>query len=165
MAKDECNVIEKCSSSVGKGMLSEFEPQFNMLIELKDAEGNIKKSMKLHNTMTSAGKNGIMDQILAAPTLPKAGWMELGTGSPGATLLGAYLAATRIAFTSLTRLANVVTAVATWGPGVGTGAITEAGIFDVVTQNTVNMWCSASFSVINKGASDSLTITWTITGN
>ena len=40
---------------------------------------------------------------------------------------------------------------------------TEAGTFDVVTANTVNMWMSASFSVINKLAADSLAITWTLT--
>ena len=41
--------------------------------------------------------------------------------------------------------------------------LAEAGTFDVVTANTVNMWTSASFSVINKGAADSLTVTWTLT--
>ena len=55
--------------------------------------------------------------------------------------------------------------VGTFDAGVGTGAITEAGVFDVVTQNTANMWMSASFAVVNKGASDSLVITWTLTGN
>jgi hypothetical protein len=52
-----------------------------------------------------------------------------------------------------------------WAAGTGTGAITEAGIFDVVTQNTVNMWCYATFAVINKLATDSLKITWTLTQN
>ena len=55
--------------------------------------------------------------------------------------------------------------VATFAAGVGTGAITEAGTFDVVTQNTVNMWMYSTFSVINKGANDSLQITWTLTAS
>jgi len=58
---------------------------------------------------------------------------------------------------------NVVTMVGDFAAGVGTGAVTEAGIFDVVTQNTVNMWVSASFSVVNKGALDTLSISWTLT--
>jgi hypothetical protein len=127
--------------------------------------GNLKEIRKVHNTVTTAGKNGLMDQILGTPTLAKPGWMELGTGSPAATLLGAYISGSRVALTSKLRTDNVVTMVGDWTAGVGTGAITEAGVFDVVTQNTVNMWMSASFAVVNKGASDSLKITWTLTGN
>jgi hypothetical protein len=55
--------------------------------------------------------------------------------------------------------------VANFAAGTGTGAITEAGTFDVVTQNTANMWMYSTFSVINKGANDSLAITWTLTAS
>ena len=89
------------------------------------------------------------------------GWMAVGTGSPAATLLGAEVA--RVAFDSKTRSGAVITVVATFAAGTATGALTEAGTFDVVTANTVNMWMSSSYSVINKGASDSLVITWTLT--
>jgi hypothetical protein len=134
----------------------------NMHLVLTDENGNVKDERHIHNAVTTAGLQGIADQILASPSLQKMGWMAIGTGSPAATLLGAEVA--RVAFTSKTRGANsIVTSVATFGAGTGTGAITEAGTFDVVTANTVNMWMSASFSVINKGASDSLTITWTLT--
>lgn len=148
-----------------KGMKSEFTPGCNMRIELFDKNGNLKEIRNVHNTVTTAGKAGLMDQALATPTLAKPGWMELGTGTPAATLLGAYVSGSRVALTSKTRNANVVTMVGTFGAGVGTGAITEAGVFDVVTQNTANMWMSASFAVVNKGASDSLVITWTLTAN
>jgi hypothetical protein len=49
------------------------------------------------------------------------------------------------------------------GAGVGTGAITEAGIFNVVTEDTTDLICYSSFSVINKAAGDALVITWTLT--
>lgn len=52
---------------------------------------------------------------------------------------------------------------ATFGAGVGTGAITEAGTFNIVTANTVDMWMSASFAVVNKAAGDSIVATWTLT--
>jgi hypothetical protein len=151
-------------NGVGKNMFENFMPEFNMHIELIDKNGRIKEIREVHNTVTTAGKNGIMDQILASPTLPKAGWMELGTGTGGTTLLNAYIAGSRVALTSKTRNTNVITMVGNWAAGTGTGAITEAGVFDVVTANTVNMWCYATFAVINKTASDSLQITWTITG-
>ena len=47
--------------------------------------------------------------------------------------------------------------------GTGTGAITEAGLFNVVTQNTTDLILYADFAVVNKGAGDSLVITWTLT--
>ena len=49
------------------------------------------------------------------------------------------------------------------GAGVGTGALTEAGLFGAVTANTVPMWFSATFAVMNKGANDTITVNWTIT--
>ena len=134
----------------------------NMHLVLTDDSGKIKDERRVHNAVTTAGAQGIADQILASPSLSKMGWMAIGTGSPAATLLGTEVA--RVAFASKTRGSNaVITSVATFGAGVSTGAITEAGTFDVVTANTVNMWMSASFSVINKAAGDSLTITWTLT--
>lgn len=135
----------------------------NVLIQLFGPDGGLKDERKIHNTVTTAGKAGILDQTLASPTLNKMGWMAVGTGSPGATLLGAEIA--RVAFDTKTRLTNVVTVVATFAAGTGTGALTEAGTFDVVTANTVNMWMSATYAVVNKLAADSLVITWTLTGN
>jgi hypothetical protein len=165
MIKEELNMSDKMSSETGKGLKDSMNPKYNMRIELFDSNGNIKSVRNVHNTVTAAGKAGLIDQIIGTSTLAKPGWMELGTGSPAATLLGAYITDSRVALTSKTRDTNVVTMVGTWGAGVGTGAITEAGIFDVVTQNTANMWNSASFLVINKGISDSLKITWELTCN
>jgi hypothetical protein len=51
--------------------------------------------------------------------------------------------------------------VATFGAGVATGAITEAGVFNALTAGT--MLCRTVFSVINKGALDTLVITWKVT--
>jgi hypothetical protein len=135
----------------------------NVLVELYDGVGRLKDKRLIHNTLTTAGKYGAADQILASPTLPKAGWMEVGTGTGGTTKLNLYIAGSRTALDSKTRDLAVVTMICTFVPGVGTGAITEAGVFDVVTQDTINMWLYASFAVINKVAADSLVITWTLT--
>lgn len=132
----------------------------NVKLTLRGPDGKIKEE-RTANTVTTAGKNGAADQLLASPTLGKPTHMAIGTGSPTATLLGTEI--DRNALTSKTRSGAVVTMVGDWAAGDGTGAITEAGIFDVVTANTVNMWVSASFSVINKGASDTLSISWTLT--
>jgi hypothetical protein len=142
-------------------MKSTLDIKTNMILTLKNKDGKIIDVRKIHNTVTSAGKAGLLDQTLASPTLAKVGWMAVGTGSPGGTLLGTETS--RVALTSKTRSTNVLTLQGDWGAGTATGAITEAGTFDVVTSNTVNMWMSASFSAINKGASDTLSIVWTLT--
>lgn len=134
----------------------------NLTIELFDEKGELKAIRTVHNTVTTAGKAGIMDQILAAPTLAKMGWMAVGTGSPAATLLGTEIA--RVAFDSKLRATNVITVVATFPPGTGTGSLTEAGTFNIVTANTVDMWMSASFGVVTKAAGDTVVLTWTLTG-
>ena len=142
-------------------MEESFKIKGELDIKLFDQYGNLKQELKHHNTVKNAGLYGLLDQTLASPTLAKVGWMAIGTGSPAATLLGTEL--DRNALTSKTRTDAVLTMVGDWAAGDGTGAITEAGLFDVVTANTVNMWCSASFDAINKGASDALQITWTLT--
>ena len=53
--------------------------------------------------------------------------------------------------------------VATFPAGTGTGAITEAGILNASSSGT--LLCRTVFSVINKGAADTLGITWTVTVN
>jgi hypothetical protein len=125
---------------------------------LKDKDGRVKET-RTANTVQSAGKNGIADQILASPTLGKPTHMAVGSGSPSSTALGTEL--DRNALTSKTRSTNVVTFVGDWAAGDGTGSITEAGVFDASSSG--NMWLSASFSVISKGASDTLSISWALT--
>jgi len=49
------------------------------------------------------------------------------------------------------------------GAGVGTGEVTEAGLFNVVTQNTTDLILYDDFSVVNKAVGDSLAVTWTLT--
>jgi hypothetical protein len=129
-----------------------------LVLTLKDKDGIIKET-RTANTVTTAGKSGIADQLLASPTLSKPTHMAVGTGTPSSTALGTE--ADRNALTSKTRSGAIVTMVGDWAAGDGTGALTEAGIFDAAS--TGNMYCSASFSVINKGASDTLSISWTLT--
>lgn len=161
MQKDKSELSDKVSFATGKAIIDGLNPEVNINIRVIDKDGNVKSESNTHNTVTTAGKNGAADQLLASPSLTKLGWMAIGTGSPAATLLGAEVA--RVAFDTKTRSGAVVTVVATFGAGVGTGTITEAGTFDVVTANTVNMWMSATSFTHTKGASDSLVITWTLT--
>ncbi len=91
--------------------------------------------------------------------------MTVGTGTTpaaaGDTTLETEIAGARTALTSTTVAANQVTYVSSFGAGVGTGAITEAGVLNAASGGT--LLCRTVFPVVNKQAGDSMTITWTVT--
>lgn len=138
---------------------SPLQLKANMHLVLRGPDGKTKQEFRTHNTVTTAGKNGVADQILASPSLNKATHMAVGTGTGGTTTLNTEV--DRNALTSKTRSGAVVTMVGTWSAGDATATITEAGIFDAAS--TGNMWCYSSFTGIVKGSNDELVITWTLT--
>ena len=89
--------------------------------------------------------------------------MAIGTGSTAAAAGDSALGsqADRNALTSTTVSGAAITYVASFGAGEGTGAITEAGLFNAASSG--DMLCRTVFAVVNKGSSDSMTITWTVT--
>ena len=113
------------------------------------------------NLVVTAGKNYVADRIKNNSTVMS--HMAIGTGTAAAaagnTALGSESA--RTALTSSTVTDNEIVYVDTFPAGTGTGAITEAGIFNASSGGT--MLCRTVFSVVNKGASDAMTITWTVT--
>jgi hypothetical protein len=86
---------------------------------LRGSDGRIKARRKTKNIITTVGRNSIVDNLLASPTLGN-------------------LAA-----------------------GTATGALQEAGIWDALTAGT--LWARGTYTTINKGASDTLQVTWTWT--
>lgn len=146
--------------ALGKFAPRRFGIPLHVLIEVRDSKtGELRDRRRIFNTVTTAGKAGIADQILASPTLGKPTHMAVGTGTGGTTALNSET--DRNALTSKNRSGAVVTMVGDWAAGDATAALTEAGVFDAGA--TGNMWLYTTFSVINKGASDTLTITWTLT--
>ena len=135
-------------------------------IVLTDAFGAVKEQREVDNLVVTVGKNYIASRMKDA-TATAMSHMAVGTTSTAAavgdTTLGAEIASSRTALTSTTVTTNSVAYVCTFGTGVGTGAVVEAGIFNAASAGT--MLCRTVFSVINKGASDTLTITWTVTVN
>lgn len=130
-----------------------------LTIRLIGADGVEKERHVVRNTVTTAGKQGAADQLLASPSLGKPTHMAIGTGTPGATALGTEVA--RSALTSKSRSGAVVTAIGDFAAGTGTGTITEVALFDASSSG--NMWSSAtSFSTI-KGATDALQISYALT--
>jgi len=114
------------------------------------------------NLVVTAGKNFVAsrmkDTSKAAMT-----HMSVGTGTTAAAAGNTTLVSEtdRNALTSTTVTNNEIAYVATWAAGDATAALTEAGIFNASSGG--DMLCRTVFSVVNKGASDSMTITWTVT--
>ncbi len=133
-------------------------------ITVTNPEGNVKQEVVVPNLVVTVGKNFIASRMKDA-TATAMTHMAIGTGTTAAaagdTTLGTE--AGRVALTSTTVTANAVAYVATFPAGTGTGAITEAGIFNASSSGT--LLCRTVFSVINKGAADTLGITWTVTVN
>ena len=130
-------------------------------IVLRDKDGNIKENRTVPNLVVTVGKNFIASRMVGTSSAVMS-HMALGTnnGAPNAghtTLLGELARAVLVSGTSLT---NVVTYSALFAAGVGTGALTEAGIFNAASAGT--MIARTTFAPVSKEADDSLTINWQI---
>lgn len=117
------------------------------------------------NLVVTAGKGYIASRMKDTGSPTQMTHMAIGTGTvaaaAGDTTLGTEAARVALGTAGGTVAANVVTYSATFGAGTGTGAITEAGLFNAASSGT--LLCRTVFSAVNKGASDSLSITWTVT--
>ena len=132
-------------------------------LTLTKPDGNIHETV-VPNIVVTDGKEYIASRMKDA-TATAMSHMAIGTDSTAAAAGDATLGteAGRVSLTSTTVTSNAVAYVATFGAGTGTGAITEAGIFNAASSGT--LLCRTVFSVINKGAADTLGITWTVTVN
>jgi hypothetical protein len=136
----------------------------DLKIVLTDENGQIKHEQEVKNLVVTVGKNFIASRMKDT-TDTAMSHMAIGSGTTAAavgdTALGNQLG--RVSLTSTTVTTNNVAYVATFPAGTGTGAVTEAGLFNASSSGT--LLCRTVFSVINKGAADTLGITWTVTVN
>jgi hypothetical protein len=117
---------------------------------------------EIPNVVVTDGKGYVASRMKDA-TATAMSHMAIGTDSTAAAASDSALGSEsgRVSLTSTTVTNNEVEYVATFGAGTGTGAITEAGILNASSSGT--LLCRTVFSVVNKGAADSMTITWTVT--
>lgn len=134
----------------------------SLRVVVTGADGQVKSEVDLKNLVVTVGKNFVASRMVgtAANVMSH---MAIGSGTTAAaagdTALGSELG--RVALGSGTATTNVVTYTATFPAGTGTGAVTEAGILNASSAGT--LLCRTVFSVINKGASDAMSVTWTVT--
>ena len=119
---------------------------------------------EIDNLVVTTGKGYVASRMKDASATAMS-HMAIGTSSTAAaagdTALGSESA--RVALTSTTVSGADVVYVATFGAGVGTATLTEAAILNASSSGT--MLCRTVYGTITKGASDSMTITWTVTAS
>tara|TARA_Y100000356_G_scaffold133094_1_gene139591 strand:+ start:8237 stop:8695 length:459 start_codon:yes stop_codon:yes gene_type:complete len=135
-------------------------------IVLKDKAGNIKDERNVKNLVVNKGLEYIASRMKDTSKSVMS-HMALGSGTTSAaasqtdlvTLLGSReaLDSTTISGTNNEKIVYV----AAFEAGDATGAVTEAGIFNAATSG--DMLCRTVFSVVNKAADDTMSVTWTIT--
>ena len=147
--------------------------QFNEDIKAKgqvtitktNEQGVVTESFTVPNLVVTTGKIYIAGKMIAttADTPVHMSHMGIGTGTgtpaDGDTALGNQTG--RVLLSGNLQENNSITYTATFPAGTGTGAITEAGIFNASTNGT--MLCRTVFPVVNKQAGDSIAVTWKVT--
>lgn len=134
-------------------------------IVVTDKDGNVKDTRSVKNLVLTTGKTFIAASMLKTTTNSPVAMshMAIGAGTASAavgdTAMGSQLG--RVSLATATSSGAVVTYTASFPAGTGTGAVTEAGIFN--NSSGGDMLCRTVFSVVNKGSDDAMSITWTVT--
>jgi hypothetical protein len=117
---------------------------------------------EVDNLVVTAGKGYVASRMKDASATAMS-HMAIGSGTtnPAAGDTAPETQLGRVSLTSTSVSGAVVTYVATFAAGTGTGAVTEAAILNASSGGT--MLCRTEFNVVNKGSSDSMTVTWTVT--
>ena len=133
------------------------------LIIIKTTGDGVEDRVEHKNLVVSVGKTNIAARM-AGNTVAVMSHMAIGTGNTAAvvgdTTLSTELARVALTVAGGTPSSNTVTYSASYPAGTGTGALTEAGIFNASSSGT--LLCRTVFPVINKQAADSIVITWVI---
>jgi hypothetical protein len=141
-----------------------FTPTGELEIVVRGPDGNIKEIRKAKNLVVSAGKTYLASRAVSGSASSIMSHMAIGTGTatPGASDTALGTEAGRVTLDSGSNSANAITYTATFPAGTGTGAITEAGVFNAASAPQT-MLCRTTFPVVNKAAGDSIAVTWVVT--
>ncbi len=133
-------------------------------IVLSGPSGEVKQRLDAHNLVVTTGKEVVASRLGNGGAAAMS-HMALGTSTvePIAAHTALLAEAGRAVITNTTVTGPTVQYTSVFSPGVGTGAITEAGIFNDATDGA--MLCRTVFPVVNKSEFDTVTIVWTVTAN
>ncbi len=149
--------------------IKHYVPDDNGELERDGKRYTLKEEKSTHNTLCNLGNALAALRFKSAVETQLATHMAVGTTSGGKTSASTTLEVEigRVALDSLTSPVqgaandNVVTAVATFPAGTGTGALVEAGLLTAAANGI--LICYAEFGVVTKAAADIVIFTWTLT--
>jgi hypothetical protein len=185
LLRERASVLPRDPADLALAQMAARGQTGEALIQLFDGDGRVKQELTVDNLITDAGDlyyAGMSISLVtpAAPAQPtKMTGMKLGTGTTAVAKSGAgaalvtYLSASNLAFdATYPQTSNLGAGLGvlgqyrtTWGAGVATNAaITEAVIVNDAGTNATTTAANTAhrivFTAINKGASDTLMITW-----
>lgn len=135
-----------------------------VMLQLRGAAGEIKWVQCGGNLVVNAGKDWVIDRIQSGSPPALMNYQAIGTGTTAAAA-GDTALQTEVARqndgTHSQPTSTTDRLVTTFAAGTGTGAITETGRLNAGSGGT--LLARQVFSVVNKGASDSLQVTHDIT--
>jgi hypothetical protein len=146
----------------------DLNSQLNLKGELSikkySKDNKLIQQLDVPNLVVTAGKQYIATKVIGYTGSSSNVMSHMGVGTSatipviGNTALNNQIA--RVELDSSTVSGTIVTYSATFGPGVGTGSVVEAGIFNASSAGT--MLCHTTFPVVNKDANETIVITWNI---
>lgn len=135
-------------------------------MKLFGPDGVLKQEVSGENVITTNGKEMLaayLASAAASATVNPFKYVAIGTGSTAESASDTALATelTRTTGTASYVSGAIYQVTATFAAGTGTGAITEYGLFNTSTGGT--MFNRDVETVINKGASDTLSVSMQVT--
>jgi hypothetical protein len=129
-----------------------------------DQDMNLIEKQSFKNLVVTTGLEWVASRC-NDPVPPAMSWVAVG-GSTDLPALNQIALVSEIVRVPVSPSGGAVSTTniiytATLGPGVGTGALAEAGLFNQAAGGT--MLSRVTYPVINKGASDTVAVNWTIT--
>lgn len=144
----------------------------SLRLAMRDLDGRIVEERMIHNVVVTQGRSWVLGQLETVNQTTQAiGWLAIGTSTTAPatsdTLLGSEV--TRVAIgtwvtSTLTANPPSWTAVASFATNQGNTTIGEAGLFNTVTANSATLLGHATFSSFVKTTTNTLTISYTISG-
>lgn len=141
--------------------------QGKLMIQLFDENGQKYFEKEETNLVVTTGRQYIAQRMVETGRPGQMTHMEIGQGT---TIPAAGDTAIQTVFTPAARVAispaggtpsgSTVTYSAIFPAGTGTGAVTEAAIFNASSAGT--MLCRTTFPVVNKQALDTMAVSWTV---
>jgi hypothetical protein len=151
------------------GPSENFKVVGKLTIDLFDEAGALKASKTVDNLVVTAGLGFITSRMTGTSSAVMS-HMAVGTSATtparADTALGAEVGRVALAsatVSTVTYTNDSIIYIATFGAGVGTGALTEAGVLNASSAGT--LLCHTTFATVNKTSTDTMSITWTVTVN